>query len=299
MIHEQFSRYIWLLNLLQRTPSGLSLNEIRQAWARHTGEHDSRYPRSTFNDHIRDIESIFDVTIICDKSDGYRYRLEDPLSIKAHTKWLIDSLAVSSFLRKYDSIRKRVLIEDIPSSQTYLIPILEAIRDGKRIELTYTKFTDNTPKTITLEAYLVKATWQRWYVYGHHIETGEMQTYALDRISSLRQLEQTYSIPEDFDASEVFLYSFGIMEDTTIKPQTIRIKVDSIQARYFDTLPLHHSQRVVEKALTHTIYEYFLRPTGDLFRQLLSYGASVKVIFPAELAQRLRAAHREAAENEE
>lgn len=298
MIQEKFLRYIWLISLFQRNPSGLTLKEIREAWCRHSDDGNPEYPRSTFNDHIRDIQTIFDVNIVCDKTNGYRYRLEDPQSIKAHTKWLIDSLAVSSFLRKYDKIRERVLIEDIPSSETYLIPILEAIKDERRIEFTYRKFTDESGKgkTITLEPYLVKVTAQRWYVYGVHIENGEMQTYALDRISGLRQLEQTYSIPEDFDPAEVFSYSFGIMEDVNIRPETIRIKADAVQARYFESLPLHSSQTIVEKTESYTIFDYFIRPTDDFFKELMSYGAAVKVLFPSSLAERIREEHRKAAE---
>ena len=298
MIQEKISRYIWLLNLLQRFPSGLTLREIQEAWARHSDDGTTAYPRSTFNDHIREIQTIFEVDIICERKSGYRYRIEDIHSVNAYTRWLIDSLAVSSFMRKYDKIRDYVLIEDMPSSETYLIPILEAIRDKKRIEFQYHKYTDSPEKikAVTMEPYLVKNNAQRWYVYGHHFETGERQTYALDRICALRQLEQSYAIPEDFAPEEVFQHSFGIMEDVNIKPEIVRIKANALQSLYFESLPLHRSQKIIEKTGSYTVFEYFIRPTDDFFKELMSYGSSLKVLSPASLAERLRNEHRKAAE---
>ena len=96
-------------------------------------------------------------------------------------------------------------------------------------------------------------------------------------------------VPERFNAQEYFSQNFGIIADKDIKPCFIEIWADSTQAKYFKSLPLHHSQKVKEEDDDGTTFQYFLAPTYDFKQEILRYGSGVKVISPAKLVEEIKA----------
>ena len=67
------------------------------------------------------------------------------------------------------------------------------------------------------------------------------------------------------------------------EPEHIEIKVEDFQANYLRTLPLHHSQKEVERTEQYTIFRFFLRPTFDFIQELLSLGNTTEILSPAHL----------------
>ena len=94
-------------------------------------------------------------------------------------------------------------------------------------------------------------------------------------------LQETFVIPEDFDAESYTKYSFGIIfSQGEIK--NVSIKTDSRQAKYLRALPLHQSQQEMIHD-TYSIFNYRLRITPDFVQELLSHGPSITVLDPPEL----------------
>ena len=75
---------------------------------------------------------------------------------------------------------------------------------------------------------------------------------------------------------------FGIIVGTDWEPQEVKIRVVNNQVKYFDTLPLHASQRKVleESNDQYTVYRYHLAPTFDFKQEILSRGPAVTVLSP-------------------
>ena len=63
----------------------------------------------------------------------------------------------------------------------------------------------------------------------------------------------------------------------------MKLKVGSFQAKYLHTLPLHHSQKVLERNDKYTIFSYFVSPTFDFKQELLSLGDTIEVLEPLSL----------------
>ena len=84
-----------------------------------------------------------------------------------------------------------------------------------------------------------------------------------------------------FDATEYFSYSFGIVADEG-DVKSIDLKVEPVQAKYFRTLPLHHSQEEFVHD-RYSVFRYHMRLTRDFVSELLSYGPRVEVLAPPEL----------------
>jgi len=63
---------------------------------------------------------------------------------------------------------------------------------------------------------------------------------------------------------------------------------------YFNSLPLHPSQRLIESNNEYSVYEYWLAPTLDFRQEVLRHGPTVEVLEPEtfreEVVEDLKAA---------
>ena len=68
-----------------------------------------------------------------------------------------------------------------------------------------------------------------------------------------------------------------------MKPETVILRVSARQAKYFRSLPLHQSQKIVEENPEFTLFRYFITPDYDFKQDILSFGDSVEVLEPQEV----------------
>ena len=70
--------------------------------------------------------------------------------------------------------------------------------------------------------------------------------------------------------------------------QTVVLKVESFQAKYLKTLPLHESQKIVSEDDNYTVFSYYIRPTFDFKQKILSYMGNVEVVEPLSFRDEIR-----------
>ena len=277
-----FRRYVWLINTVRRYR--LTRPEILARWA-DAAENDRHLPmpEKTFHNHIDAIEEIFNLRIRCNRAAGGVYEIEDDGDggDSGLADWLLSTISVSNAIQESAGLRRRIIFENIPSGEKYLMPLIEAMRDSVSVRLVYDNFRRPDHAPFVLEPYCVKVSKQRWYVLGRTAKG--MRTYALDRIVKFEETGEKFVFPADFDAEEYFSDSFGIYTLENVKPQRILIKVSEGQDRYFDSLPLHHSQTLVERGRGFSVYAYRLIPTFDFIQELLSHGDALEVLSPKPL----------------
>ena len=277
-----FRRYVWLINTVRRYR--LTRSEILARWA-DAAENDRHLPmpEKTFHNHIDAIEEIFNLRIRCNRAAGGVYEIEDDGDggDSGLADWLLSTISVSNAIQESAGLRRRIIFENIPSGEKYLMPLIEAMRDSVSVRLVYDNFRRPDHAPFVLEPYCVKVSKQRWYVLGRTAKG--MRTYALDRIVKFEETGEKFVFPADFDAEEYFSDSFGIYTLENVKPQRILIKVSEGQDRYFDSLPLHHSQTLVERGRGFSVYAYRLIPTFDFIQELLSHGDALEVLSPEPL----------------
>lgn len=285
---ELFSRYVWLLETIHRAGK-ITFEEINARWLRSELSGGETLSLRTFHHHRDAIEELFDINIECIKRGGYCYYIEDTEELEKGCvrKWLLNSFAVDNLIVESRKLKSRILLEEVPSGKRYLIPLIEAMRDGMIVEVDYQSFRQQVPANFEIEPYCLKLFWQRWYVVARSPHYNRVMIYSLDRILDLEVSEKTFYYPEEFNPQSYFDACFGIVADDDIGIETVQLKVYAPQDKYFDALPLHHSQRTVEVTEGHTVYEYRIRPTYDFVQELLSHGADVEVLQPSLLRSRL------------
>ena len=285
---ELFSRYVWLLETIHRAGK-ITFEEINARWLRSELSGGETLSLRTFHHHRDAIEELFDINIECIKRGGYCYYIEDTEELEKGCvrKWLLNSFAVDNLIVESRKLKSRILLEEVPSGKRYLIPLIEAMRDGMIVEVDYQSFRQQVPANFEIEPYCLKLFRQRWYVVARSPHYNRVMIYSLDRILDLVVSEKTFYYPEEFNPQSYFDACFGIVADDDIGIETVQLKVYAPQDKYFDALPLHHSQRTVEVTEGHTVYEYRIRPTYDFVQELLSHGADVEVLQPSLLRSRL------------
>jgi len=279
MAKNYFKRYVWLIDTI-RNHGYITFSDISDLWQRSAQNEDGSYlPERTFFNHREAIKEIFGIEIMFDKTLGY-YLACDDLSVEGIREWLLTSLSVNNLINESTEMRERILFESIPSGQTYLSTIIEAMKENVVLEMTYQKFTDEEPLTYDVSPYCVKVYKQRWYMAAKPANGRDIKIYALDRIQMLQATRKTFKIPDKFNAAEYFANYFGIVHDEQYPVQKIRLKVYNKQRHYFRTLPLHQSQIEVEVKPEWSVFEYMMAPTWDLEQELLQYNDQIEVLEP-------------------
>ena len=300
---DYLRRHIWILSELYQNPKGLTYKEFEERWKRSSQNVlETSLPKRTFQDCLRAIEETFDIDISSDARNGYRYRIvqRDWLENDRVKDWLLSAFAVNGLLQDSRGLRERVMYEDIPSGNDYLLEVLKAMRENHVLAMTYQDYFDKEPRDILLEPYCVRVFRQRWYVVGvmenepkgeeptELTNQGHIRRYALDRVVKLESTDVTFKMPRDFSVSDYFADAFGIIvEPEDYDVETIRMKVYDINHRreYLRSLPLHESQKEVERHKDYSVFELRIAPTYDFIKEILSMGGEVEVISPEYVRQ--------------
>lgn len=284
MKNNVFNRYIWLLNTLLQA-GRLSYKEIKDRWQHSYLNEGQNLPLRTFHMHRNAVEEIFGVNIECDPSDGYKYYIEDPSTLRQDNvcQWLLRSFNINNLMNENENIRRRIILESIPGGTEFLSPVIDAMRQNKEIKITYRPFYKNEHDIYNIQPYCIKTNRQRWYLLGYCKKLNGIRHFALDRTISIELTEETFEYPEDFSPEEYYKNSYGIFVNNKNPIQKIVIRVYGQQCQYLRSLPLHTSQREISQNMKFCDFEYHLRITHEFIQELLGKGNAVEVLEPTEL----------------
>lgn len=290
MAKNYFKSYIWLLETLQsRGP--LTLKQIQELWLK-SSVNDERKPLAprTFANHIASIADTFDIDIVCDRRDN-TYSIDNKEGLDGHglRAWMLDSLCMNSLLSESAGLRDRIIFENVPSNHQFLTKLIQAIRDNRKVRVTYKGYTMGQEMTYELEPYFIREFKRRWYLYAHkdYDKDHEPHMYALDRMSEMEVLAETFEISKSIDAEEWFSPIYGVRKYPDMKRERVVLKVYGKQVKYFRSLPLHHSQEEIETQEDFSIFTYHLAPDYDFRQDILSFGDKVEVLEPRLLREEI------------
>lgn len=284
---HSLKKLLWILDTLYKT-GGITQKALIDRWEKSPLNDDNEsISKRMFFEYKNTIEEIFDVNINCNVSDGYKYYIEDTKDLTKGTvkNWLLTSFSIHNMMMESKQLNNRILYERIPCGNEFLPTIVQAMKDNVCLKISHQGFTYDTPHVFTLKPYGLKVFKQRWYLVGvPHYDKG-IKIYALDRIHQLELTEEHFQMPDDFDLSAYFYNLYGVSIDWERFPtDTIRIKAKNTggyhQVHYLRTLPLHHTQKEVEKHPGYSIFEVRLSPSLDFIYEILSKGDEVEVLSP-------------------
>lgn len=294
-----FQEFIWLVKTIHKAGK-ITLEEINRRWLDTEMSGGLPIARSTFNRHRDAILDMFGVIIECDKKDGFRYYIDNAEVLKEDTiqNWMLSTLSVNSILSESKGVHNRIILESIPSDGENLHKFIDAMKRGVRVKVYYQRYGGEAPKSsMKLDPYFVKLFGRRWYALVKFPEpTAYLFTLAFDRIQSVELTDEKYHYDKDCDPLTWFRDCYGIVRSPDVPVEKVIIRAFGREPNYLRDLPLHHSQKEIEKADGYSDFELMLSPTADFFSPLLARGSAIKILQPQWLADEIKRLHQEALE---
>ena len=294
MISKTYYRYIWLLDTLL-TKASLTIDEINALWEDCPASDGQPIPLRTFHEHRKGIKEMFGVEIVCDRSHGNVYYVKNPevLDKQKVAKWLLHKYSIPQGFATFNSMKDRVLLEEIPLGTTFLNPIIEAMQKNVELQIDYQRYESEQEgenlQEFHVQPYALKVFNRRWYLLGYIKEKRGLRTIALDRILDLKILSTSFELPEDFDARKYFANVVGIFVNNDLPVTKVMIRAYGTQAEYLRSTPLHKSQSEGRsKYREFAEFTYRLCITPELISQLLALGDKVEVLEPEELREEMK-----------
>jgi len=290
MISKTYYRYIWLLDTLLNS-SPLTIDEINMLWE-DCPLSNGPIPLRTFHEQRKGIKEMFGVEIVCDRSHGNVYYVKNPevLDKQKVAKWLLHKYSIPQEFATFNSMKDRILLEEIPLGTSFLDDIIEAMQKNVELQVDYQRYESEQEgenlQEFHVQPYALKVFNRRWYLLGYIKEKHDLRTIALDRILDLKILSTSFELPEDFDARKYFANVVGIFVNNDLPVTKVMIRAYGTQAEYLRSTPLHKSQTEGRsKYREFAEFTYRLCITPELVSQLLAMGDKVEVLEPATLRE--------------
>lgn len=274
------TRYVWLVDTIN-THGKLTRSEINRLWMLTEESGGNPLPERTFHHYRRAVEEIFKIEIACNRNGQYYIEKGDEAGGIAD--WLLDSFAVNNILAEAPDMADRIEVEEVPSAREFLAPVINSLRQQIPITFDYAGFNRSiTEKAIEFHPYFLKRYKQRWYMIGKRVKSGDLRTYALDRVKAVKPAGGRFTLPEGLSLKELFGNLLGVTSSKA-EERNVRLRTTRTQAKYLRALPLHRSQKEELTADDFSIFSYKLKLNYELVHEIMSMGDGVKILEPKEL----------------
>ncbi len=295
MAYNDFKRYVWLIDLLQ-SHEGMTFKEISDIWKDESGglkkeEEKKGLPLRTFHNHIKAIKEIFDIEIYY-RDAAWQINPQSWVKMSLLKQSLLSKLSLNNTILEYDPLKDRIIYEEVAEPDNeFLRKITRAMNKGLRIKLTYQKFNAESTQYL-FEPYCLKMFNHRWYLLGRKKGEKKLRVLAMDeRLKAVEDPSdpavEHFHYPKGFSGKDYFDSSVGVIVNPG-KIQPVRVRVFGEQVYYWRSAPLHHSQKEIEKADGHSIFELMLNPDDLELEQLLfSKINQIEVLEPEDLREKM------------
>ena len=170
----------------------------------------------------------------------------------------------------------------------FITPIYNSILYKKAIEIEYHSFKHDISQSIIFHPYYLKQFNNRWYVFGKNNANQFITNLALDRIKTIKDCKANYIDNNMVDFSEYFEDIIGVTLNNEGKIENILLNVKNELLPYITTKPLHGSQKIKERSVSHTLISLDLIPNYELESLILSFAEGLEVLRPSTLRDKIK-----------
>ena len=282
MNQAAFKRYIWLIDTIYKADKeGITYESIAQKWLESDLSGGHTYPLRTFHNHVKEIKSVFNVTIQC-RRKNHGYYVADVGGNNNILKKLLELMAVNQMLDNRPELAVHLSMELHPGGECYIGKLMDAITQTRMLKLEYKPYwSEKMLKYPFFAPYALKEYKGSWYLLGQR-GTSNLEYVDLKNVTSVNILTDTFVMPSNVIILKLLNDHFGsVVED--IETEEIMIKVGAQVAAMLRNTPLHTSQREIERKRGHSVFYFCLKPNSDFRRELLSFGTTMEVVAPHHL----------------
>lgn len=250
--------------------------------------------KRTFNRDVIEILQVYGICIEYNRSRGV-YFIDDAGQPQL-TDRILEAFDTFNALSVTDGLATCIHFEQRKSLGTEnMYGLLHAIKNQLQVQFTYHKYWEVSVTVRTVEPLALKEFNNRWYLIARKPGEEKIKCFALDRLTELVLTRLPNLNRQTFNIGEHYRYCFGIISPDTDAPEEIVLSFNAFQGKYIKSMPLHSTQEVLVDNKIELQVKLKLFVTADLVMELLSFGANMKVLQPASLAEKIKTAQVEAA----
>ena len=156
----------------------------------------------------------------------------------------------------------------------------EAVLEGRTLRMRYRTGRTGAVSTRELDPYRV---WYRsggLYVVGLDHKSGEIRTFAVERIRALEATGRAFAPDPDFDFDRYLGASFGVIAEPATR---VRILFERRWATYVEEHTWHESQLLTRRSGGRLELKMDVGGNAELRTWILSFGSGAKVLEPESL----------------
>ena len=163
--------------------------------------------------------------------------------------------------------------------------LINATLEQRQATMRYHSLSSKRTKNYLFEPYRLLHFQGGFYLFAYVPEYKEMRTFAVERIQHLSLLETTFEASQEL-SSELFAHSLGMMQGP---PKHVEIEFTPKSAPYVREVEWHTSQQAADQPDGSLRLSLEVCIDQPLRNWILSFGASARVLAPANLAANIAA----------
>jgi len=245
----------------------------------------------TLQRDIKDIHQQLGYEIENERKGDKRYHIITRPEDTDKARRLLESYHLINIIHSADKYTKYVFLETRQAKgiENFHL-LLHACINKLPLSFTYFKFSDDSESIRLVHPLALKEAIGRWYLAGVDKKDNEFKTFGLDRISLIDVQKKSFIEKYDYDIKSIFHHAFGVINDSTQKPEKIKLSFTYQAGKYVTAYPLHHSQKVIKESAEtdEVLIELYLVIAYDFIKEILSHGLQVKVLQPASLKKEIK-----------
>lgn len=176
--------------------------------------------------------------------------------------------------------------KDYSKKREVISSLIDATLHQRRAEIEYFSFHSRRTKTYRLDPYRLVYWHGGLYLYARAEQYDEVRTFAVERISKIEVLDETFEVPADFNVSEYGRSAFGIAGG---KAEAVELVFDAEMAGYIRERVWHESQTLDEAPDGSVVLRMNVAPGWELKAWIKGFIPQVRVVKPASLRDEIAA----------
>lgn len=161
-----------------------------------------------------------------------------------------------------------------------------ALRENRRVRLRHQSPGRDQAVSRDVDPYHLVGYKGEWYLIGNSQTHREIRTFALSRVRSMQLLDETCTVPDDFDIDSLTGDHFGIMWGT--RTHQVRVRFDAKIAPYIREREWHAKQKLTERRDGTAVLSFPTSHLNEVKDWILSWGPGATALAPKPLVTRIR-----------
>jgi proteasome accessory factor B len=169
-----------------------------------------------------------------------------------------------------------------PVDEKVWVELVRGLLTQRTLRISYQAMEADQSKERTIEPYHIANLAGEWYMFAKCRPSDQIIQFAIPRILKVRLLEETFSMPADFDPTKLLATTFGrfAMGD---KVHEVRLLFDKEVVPWVLERQWHPGQKTRNRANGDVELSFKVTGLLEVFRWVMAWGHNCRVLAPAEL----------------